>query len=74
MLKCGGGGRYVLEWKKYVSKHGIYKIHVYKIHKCVTKISLFVSKVQLQPQEKKMQSLKLATSKLLSKCKQFTGS
>lgn len=35
------------------------------------KISLFVSKAQHQPQ-KKMRSLKLATSKLLSKFKQFT--
>lgn len=60
-------------WCLSVSKHGVYKIHVYKIQKYVTKISLFVSKAQLQPQEKKMRSLKLAISKLLSKCKQFTG-
>ena len=62
MLKCGGGGYLRMEeiWCLSVSKHGVYKIHVYKIQKYVTKISLFVSKAQLQPQEKKNAKFKIS--------------
>lgn len=56
-VKMWGWGKVYLRmeeiWYLPVSKHGMYNIHVYKIQKCVTKISLFVSKVQLQRQKKK---------------------
>ena len=61
MLKCGGGGYLRMEeiWCLSVSKHGVYKIHEYKIQKYVTKIS-FCFQGSTSTSEKKNAKFKIS--------------